>query len=94
MSISEAKRRANKKYDAKSLDMISVKVRKDGPTCKENLQKWAKNAGTSVNKYVITAIIEKAVRDGELPPTVQGQGVDGVSGAADGTDGADDVRPD
>ena len=69
MSISEAKKRANKKYDDKALDMVSVKIQKNSPANKNNLQKWAKNAGLSVNKYVITSIIEKAQRDGELPPT-------------------------
>lgn len=66
MSISDAKRRANKKYDDKTYEYITLKVQKSGDTCKENIQKWAKNAGVSVNKYVIASIIEKAQRDGEL----------------------------
>ena len=66
MSISDAKRRANKKYDDKTYEYITLKVQKSGETCKGNIQKWAKNAGVSVNKYVVTAIIEKAQRDGEL----------------------------
>ena len=45
MSISEAKKRANKKYDDKALDMVSIKIQKTSPANKKNLQLWAKNAG-------------------------------------------------
>ena len=66
---SDAQLKAAKKYRSATLERLTLQWKKGGNVTKENLQKWAKNAGLSVNKYVITAIIEKAQRDGELPPT-------------------------
>lgn len=67
---SDAQLRAAKKYRATALERLTLQWKKDGDITKEKVQIWAKNAGMSVNKYVITSIIEKAQRDGELPPPV------------------------
>lgn len=64
--LSEAKKAANKKYNDKATKLIAIRTQNESLCNKENIEKWAKSAGMSVNKYVITAIIEKAERDGML----------------------------
>lgn len=60
---SAAQLRANKKYNDKATDFVGLRLQKAATVNKESLQEWAKSAGMSVNKYVITAIFEKHERD-------------------------------
>ena len=52
MALSEAKSRANKKWDAKNLDRIQLIV-KAGE--REQIRAAAEAAGESLNKYIVTA---------------------------------------
>lgn len=63
---SEAQKRANKKYNDKATKTLTIRTQNESLCNKDNIEKWAKSAGMSVNKYVITAIIEKAQRDGMI----------------------------
>lgn len=58
---SKAQIKANTKYENKAIDKITVRLRKDGGygIRREDVQKAAEAAGTSVNDYVIQAIKEK-----------------------------------
>lgn len=53
MPISEARRRANEKYNAKAYEEIKVRVQKGK---KEIIQEEAKRAGMSTNAYINEAI--------------------------------------
>lgn len=68
---SEAKLAANKKYNDKATKIVAIRLQNDATVNKESLQEWAKNAGMSVNKYVITAIFEKHERDAQTATTEQ-----------------------
>ena len=53
MGISEARHRANEKYNAKAYDEIKLRVAKGE---KERIQTWARQHGSgSVNSYIIEA---------------------------------------
>ena len=58
--LSEARKRATAKYNAKTYDRIEVKVPKGK---KEAIQSCALAAGESLNVYVATAIDERMERD-------------------------------
>ena len=60
MKISEARHRANEKYNAKAYEEIKVRVLKGQ---KEVIQSAARNKGESVNAYIIRAITERMERD-------------------------------
>lgn len=53
MPLSEARRRANEKYNAKAYDEIKVRVSKDK---KEVLKAHAEEQGESLNRYIKTAV--------------------------------------
>jgi predicted HicB family RNase H-like nuclease len=57
MPVSEAKRRANDKYDAKTYERLSVKVKKGQ---REEIQTFAKAQGESVNG-LINRLIKEAM---------------------------------
>lgn len=59
MPIPDARKRANRKYNDKAIKNVTLSLNNNNVVSKESLQKWAKNAGMSVNKYVITAILKK-----------------------------------
>ena len=58
--ISEARRRANEKYNAKAYEEIKVRVSKGK---KEIVQAHAEAIGTSVNGFINRAIDETMARD-------------------------------
>ena len=60
MKISEARHRANEKYNAKAYEEIKVRVLKGQ---KEVIQSAAHNKGESVNAYIVRAITERMERD-------------------------------
>ena len=68
---SEAKLAANKKYNDKATKIVAIRLQNDATVNKESLQEWAKSAGMSVNKYVITAIFEKHERDTQAESSEQ-----------------------
>lgn len=57
---SEAKIRANNRYNAKTYDRINIAVHKGK---KDIIQAHAKALGKSINGYVVEAIEEKMSRD-------------------------------
>ena len=58
----EARRRANEKYNAKAYDEIKVRVSKGD---KERIRTHAEHHGESLNGFVTRAIDETIERDGE-----------------------------
>ena len=60
MKISEARHRANEKYNAKAYDEIKLRVPKGQ---KEIIQAAAQQAGESVNAYVAEAIAQRMERE-------------------------------
>ncbi|MCL2072171.1 MAG: hypothetical protein FWH07_08095 [Oscillospiraceae bacterium] len=60
MPISESRRKANEKYNAKAYDEIKVRVAKGK---KADLQAHATNNGESLNGFVNRAIDETVERD-------------------------------
>ena len=68
---SKAKLAANKKYNDKATKIVAIRLQNDAVVNKESLQEWAKSAGMSVNKYVITAVFEKHERDVQVETNEQ-----------------------
>lgn len=62
--LSEARRRANEKYNAKAYDEIKVRVNKGR---KAEVQSHAEACGESVNGFINRAISETMERDGGPP---------------------------
>lgn len=60
MPISEARRKANEKYNAKAYDEIKVRVAKGR---KSELQAHAEGRGESLNGFIGRAIDEQVKRD-------------------------------
>ena len=61
--ISEAKKKADAKFDKKTYDNIRLRLRKDAELNKTVVEKEAKKHGESVNAYVLKAIAERIDRD-------------------------------
>lgn len=61
--ISEAKKKADAKFDKKTYDNIRLRLRKDAELNKTVVEKEAKKHGESVNAYVLKAIAERIARD-------------------------------
>lgn len=62
MPISEARHRANEKYNAKAYDEIKVRVPKGE---KEVIATAASKSGESVNAYIYNAVCERMGRDAQ-----------------------------
>ena len=60
MAISDARKRANAKYNAKAYDRVELKVKKGK---KETIQTHAESKGESMNGFVNRAIDETMERD-------------------------------
>ena len=71
MPISEARHRANEKYNAKAYDEIKVRVPKGE---KEAIAAAAKQSGESVNAFIYNAVRERMQRE-----VIQGGAVSGYS---------------
>lgn len=69
MPISEARHRANEKYNAKAYDEIKVRVAKGE---KEAIAVAAKQCGESVNAYIYNAVRERMQREVAPAPSIQG----------------------
>ncbi|MDO4270410.1 MAG: hypothetical protein Q4C72_05720 [Eubacteriales bacterium] len=65
MPISEARRRANDKYNAKAYDQIQFRVKKGR---KAELQAHAAAQGESLNAFLLRAIEETMCRDSAGKP--------------------------
>lgn len=63
MAYTEAKRKANDKYDSKNMVAYTVKYQK---TIYELVEKAMVDANINRNKWTTTAIIEKLERDGYI----------------------------
>ena len=63
MAVSDAKKRANKKYDTKAYDYISFDVRKDSEINAEVIRAHAIKMGESLNKFYHRAVAETIQRD-------------------------------
>lgn len=61
--ISEAKKKADAKFDKKTYDNIRLRLRKDAELNKNIVEEEAKKHGESVNAYVLKAIAERIARD-------------------------------
>lgn len=68
MAISEARHKANEKYNSKAYDEIKLRVTKGK---KAELQEHAKNQGESLNSFINRAIDETIARDGEKTNLIQ-----------------------
>lgn len=62
MPISDAKHRANERYNAKAYDEIKLRVKKGR---KEEIQIYAESRGESVTGFINRAIDEQIERDRE-----------------------------
>ena len=62
MPLSEARKKANQKYNAKTYDMISFRVTKGK---KEKIQEHAASMGESFNRFINRSINEAIARDKE-----------------------------
>ena len=65
MPLSEAKSKANKKWDAANLDRIQLVIRAGG---KDQIKAAAKAAGESLNHYIITATLARMKAEGLETP--------------------------
>ncbi len=61
--ISEAKKKADAKFDKKTYDNIRLRLRKDAELNKTVVEEEARKHGESVNAYVLKAIAERIARD-------------------------------
>lgn len=61
MPITEARARANKKWDKKNLDRIQIVVRAGE---REQIRAAAEAVGESLNHYIVTAAKERMAREG------------------------------
>ena len=60
MALSEARKRANEKYNAKAYEQILVRVSKGK---KQKIQEYAENNGETTNGF-INRIIDEAMKSG------------------------------
>ena len=56
---SEAKRRADQKWDAKAYDKVLLRLRKDTEPTRDTITRAAEGAGMSLNAFIVEAIREK-----------------------------------
>jgi len=65
MPASEARIRANAKYDAKAYSKILLRIRKDAAINDEAIRAHAEAMGESVNGFIMRAVTETMARDSE-----------------------------
>lgn len=63
MPISEAKRRADARYDKKTYDHVLVKIRKDSDLTLAMIKEHALARSESTNGFIVRAIREAVERD-------------------------------
>ncbi len=66
MPVSEAKRRANARYDKKTYDRIGILIRYDAEINGDYIRSHAAAMGESTNSFIIRAIRETIERDKEV----------------------------
>ena len=63
MQISEARYKANERYNKKTYDTFLVKIRKDSDLTLAMIKEFASNQGESTNGFIVRAIRETIERD-------------------------------
>ena len=63
MAISEAQMRASAKWQAKTYDRVSLRIRKDGEVTRDAINEAAEKAGESLNEYILKAVYNR-MREG------------------------------
>ena len=63
MAMSESRKKANRKYDAKTYDQIKLNIRKDSPFNRDAIHAHAAMMGESFNSFVTRAVEETIERD-------------------------------
>ena len=63
MPASQAKIKANARYDKKTYDNVLVKIRKDSNLTLAMIKEYASSRGESVNSFIVRAITEAIERD-------------------------------
>ncbi len=63
MPVSEAKVKANARYDAKAYDKILLRMRKDSELNGDAIRTHAEARGESVNGFLLRAVAETITRD-------------------------------
>lgn len=58
----EARKRANEKYNAKTYDQTLIRFRKDGDMTLETVREAAERSGESLQGFILAAIREKMER--------------------------------
>lgn len=58
----EARKRANEKYNAKAYDQTLIRFRKDGDMTLEAVREAAERSGESLQGFILSAIREKMER--------------------------------
>ena len=56
---SEAKRKADQKWDAKAYDKVLLRLRKDTEPTRDTITRAAECAGMSLNAFIVEAVREK-----------------------------------
>lgn len=65
MEMSDAKYKANKKYNQKAYDTTAVRFRKDKEPTLATVKAAASKSGISINAFILEAILEKLKNQGE-----------------------------
>ena len=63
MPASQAKIKANARYDKKTYDNVLVKFRKDAEITLAKVKEFAASHGESTNSFIVRAITETIVRE-------------------------------
>lgn len=65
MATKEARRRASNKYNAKTFDSITFRIRKDNDIISaDRLREAAEASGESLNTYILNAIADRMEAEG------------------------------
>jgi uncharacterized protein (DUF1778 family) len=63
MPVTKAQIKAQTKWEAKALDKICLRIRKDGDTTRDRIQDAATAAGESLNAYILEAVRQRMERE-------------------------------
>jgi uncharacterized protein (DUF1778 family) len=63
MPVSRAHAKATAKWEAKALDKVCLRIRKDGDTTRDRIQDAATAAGESLNAYILEAVRQRMERE-------------------------------
>ena len=64
MAVSKAHVKATVKWEAKALDKIMLRIRKDAELSKERIEQAAGASGESLNGYILEAVRQRLEREG------------------------------